>query len=116
MTYGKDLEYTGPTYQSMKVEGSKVILTFSHQANGLKSNSKYGYINGFAVAGADQKFHWAKATILNNNTVVVSSDEVRTPVAVRYGWADNPDDLNLYNSENLPANPFRTDSWPGITK
>ena len=116
MTYGKDLEYTGPTYESMKVEGSKVILTFSHPANGLKSNSKYGYINGFAVAGADQKFHWAKATILNNNTVVVSSDEVRTPVAVRYGWADNPDDLNLYNSENLPANPFRTDSWPGITK
>jgi sialate O-acetylesterase len=116
MTYGKDLEYTGPTYQSMKVEGSNVILTFSHPANGLKANSKYGYVNGFTIAGADQKFHWAKATILNNNTVVVSSDEVKTPVAIRYGWADNPDDLNLYNSENLPANPFRTDSWPGITK
>jgi sialate O-acetylesterase len=48
--------------------------------------------------------------------VIISSDEVATPVAVRYGWGNNPDDLNLYNSVDLPANPFRTDTWEGITK
>ena len=53
---------------------------------------------------------------MNENTVVVSSEAVENPAAVRYGWADNPDDLNLYNVEGLPANPFRTDSRPGITK
>ena len=58
----------------------------------------------------------AKATITESNTVLVSSDEVENPEVVRYGWADNPDDLNLYNSEELPANPFRTDTRPGVTK
>lgn len=116
ITYGKELEYTGPTYESMKVEGSKAIISFSHSAEGLKVKNKYGYVNGFAVAGADQVFHWAKATVTGKNTVVISSDEVKTPVAVRYGWAYNPDDLNLYNSADLPANPFRTDTWEGITK
>lgn len=116
LTYGKELEYTGPTYESMKVEGSKVMISFSHSAEGLKVKNKYGYVNGFAVAGADQVFHWAKATVAGKNTVVLSSDEVATPVAVRYGWAYNPDDLNLYNSVDLPANPFRTDTWEGITK
>jgi sialate O-acetylesterase len=116
LTYGKDLEYTGPTYESMKVEGSKATISFSHSAEGLKAKNKYGYVNGFAVAGADHVFHWAKAVVTDKNTVVISSDEVKTPVAVRYGWANNPDDLNLYNSVDLPANPFRTDTWEGITK
>ena len=116
LTYGKELEYTGPTYESMKVEGSKAIISFSHSAEGLKAKNKYGYVNGFAVAGADHVFHWAKAVVTDKNTVVISSDEVKTPVAVRYGWAYNPDDLNLYNSVDLPANPFRTDNWEGITK
>jgi sialate O-acetylesterase len=116
MTYGKEPEYAGPTYESMKVEGSKVILTFSYTADGLKVNNKYDYVNGFTIAGADQKFHWAKASVTGKNTVVLSSDEVKVPVAVRYGWADNPDDLNLYNSVDLPANPFRTDTWKGITE
>ena len=115
-TYGKDIVYTGPTYQSMKVDGAKVTVTFNNTGSGLKVISKYGYINGFTIAGADHKFHWAKATLVNNNTIVISSDEVSSPVAIRYGWADNPDDLNLFNSENLPANPFRTDSWKGITE
>jgi len=116
LTYGKELEYTGPTYESMKVEGSKATISFSHSAEGLKAKNKYGYVNGFAVAGADHVFHWAKAVVTDKNTVVISSDEVKTPVAVRYGWAYNPDDLNLYNSVDLPANPFRTDTWEGITK
>jgi sialate O-acetylesterase len=115
-TYGKDIVYTGPTYQNMKINGAKVTATFSNIGSGLKANDKYGYINGFAVAGSDHKFHWAKATLGSNNTIIISSDEVSSPVAVRYGWADNPDDLNLYNSENLPVNPFRTDSWKGITE
>ena len=115
ITYGKDVVYTGPTYKSMKVDGKNVILMFSNIGTGLKINNKYDYINGFAIAGTDQKFHWAKAVLLNENSVAIHSDEVQSPVAIRYGWADNPDDLNLFNKEGLPANPFRTDDWPGIT-
>lgn len=116
LTYGKELVCTGPTFQNMKTDGSKVIVTFSNTGSGLKVNNKYGYINGFAVAGNDRKFHWAKAIQLDKTSVAIYSEEVKNPVAVRYGWADNPDDLNLYNSESLPANPFRTDTWPGITQ
>lgn len=116
MTYRKDVVYTGPTYESMKVDGKNVIVKFSNTGSGLKVNNKYGYINRLAIAGADKKFHWAKAVVMSDNSVVLYSDEVQSPVAVRYGWADNPDDLNLYNKEGLPANPFRTDDWPGITK
>jgi sialate O-acetylesterase len=116
MTYGKDIVYTGPTYESMKVNGRQVTVNFNHTGTGLKVKSKYGYINGFSIAGSDKKFHWAKASLMNDNSVVLYSDAVALPVAVRYGWADNPDDLNLYNSGKLPANPFRTDDWPGITK
>jgi sialate O-acetylesterase len=63
------------------------------------------------VAGADRKFVWAKAWLAPGNKVVVSSPLVQDPVAVRYAWADNPDDANLYNIEGLPASPFRTDDW-----
>jgi sialate O-acetylesterase len=67
----------------------------------------------FAIAGADRKFTWAEAHI-DGETIVVSSAQVKSPLAVRYAWADNPE-VNLYNSVNLPASPFRTDDWPGIT-
>ena len=77
----------------------------------LVSKDKYGYVRGFAVAGADNKFHWAKAYI-KNNTVIVYCKEVAHPVAVRYAWSDNPGETDLYNSRNLPAVPFRTDSLP----
>jgi sialate O-acetylesterase len=116
VAYRKDILCAGPTYQSMKTDGSKVNVSFSNTGSGLKVNNKYGYINGFSLAGADGKFFWAEGTLLNNNTVVLHSKDVQAPVAVRYGWADNPDDLNLYNSEGLPAIPFRTDDWPGITQ
>ena len=114
VAYGKDLVYSGPVYQSMKVEGNKVVLTFTNTGSGLITKDKYGYVKGFAIAGADKKFVWAKAQI-EGNTVVVYSESVSSPVAVRYAWASNPDDASLYNKEQIPASPFRTDSWPGIT-
>ena len=108
VAYGEDVVYSGPQYESMRVEGNKVRLSFSHVGGGLVAKDKYGYLRGFAVAGADRKFVWARATI-EGDAVVVYSDEVPRPVAVRYGWADNPDDVNLYNAAGLPASPFRTD-------
>jgi sialate O-acetylesterase len=115
IAYGKDIVYTGPTYESMKVEGNKVYIKLSNTGSGLEVRDPYGYLKGFTVAGKDKKFYWAKAQKIDDNTVVVHSDKVSTPVAVRYGWADNPHDLNLYNQEGLPANPFRSDEWQGIT-
>ncbi len=114
VAYGKDTVYSGPMYQSMAVEGDKVRLRFSHTGSGLITKDKYGYIRGFEIAGADKKFHWAKA-YLAGNEVVVYGEEVKNPVAVRYAWANNPGPLDLYNQEGLPASPFRTDTWPGIT-
>jgi len=116
VAYGENLVYTGPTYQGMKIEKNRIFLTFDHTGKGLQANNKYGYVNGFTMATKDGAFKWAKATILNTNTVMLTSEEVENPAEVRYGWADNPDDLNLYNSEGLPANPFRTDARPGKTK
>lgn len=115
-TYGKNIVHSGPMYQSVQFDGNKAIISFTETGSGLMVKDKYGYVNGFSIAGADHKFVWAKAFLTPDNKVVVSSDEVKNPVAVRYGWANNPDDLNLYNKEGLPANPFRTDDWPGITQ
>ncbi|MND76574.1 hypothetical protein D3C80_682220 [compost metagenome] len=70
-------------------------------------------LKGFAIAGSDQKFYWATAAI-KGDFIEVSSAKVSNPVAVRYGWADNPD-CNLYNKNGLPASPFRTDSFEGLT-
>ncbi|HKR23012.1 MAG TPA: hypothetical protein VJS17_10475, partial [Pyrinomonadaceae bacterium] len=81
-------------------------------AAGMKTNDG-GPVKGFAIAGADRKFVWADARI-EGDTIVVSSPQVTKPVAVRYGWGDNPL-VNLYNKAALPASPFRTDDWPGIT-
>jgi len=116
VAYGKEILCSGPTFNSMHLTGNKVTVNFDNTGSGLRVNNKYGYINGFSLAGADGKFFWAQGTLLNNNTVILQSKEVSTPVAVRYGWADNPNDLNLYNSEGLPANPFRTDNLSGITE
>ena len=104
-----------PTYESMEVNKNVVHVKFNETGKGLIVKNKYGYVNGFTVAGADKKFHWAKAYLKDNNTVVVVCDAVAIPIAVRYAWANNPDDVNLYNSDGLPADPFRTDDWPGIT-
>ena len=111
-TYGEKIEYSGPDYKSMKIEGSKIRLTFAHLGGGLatKGDEK---LTGFAIAGDDHKFVWADAKI-EGNTVVVSASSVANPVAVRYAWHINPV-CNLYNKAGLPASPFRTDTWPGIT-
>lgn len=116
IAYNQNVENLGPVYQDIKITGNKAEITFSHVAAGLMAKDKYGYVKGFTIAGADHKFVWAKATITGANTVLVSSPEVPVPVAVRYGWANNPNDANLYNSEGLPTDPFRTDKWKGITE
>jgi len=112
IAYGQDITYSGPVYQSMKVEDGKIRLTFDHVGDGLVAKGG-GALKGFAIAGKDKKFVWADAAI-DGKTVVVSSDKVNDPVAVRYDWADNPDG-NLTNKADLPASPFRTDDWPGVT-
>jgi sialate O-acetylesterase len=106
--YGKDIVYSSPLYDSMKVEDGKVRLSFKHAGSGLEAKGEK--LVGFSIAGEDRTFVWADAKI-DGKTVVVSSDKVAKPVAVRYAWADNPD-CNLYNKEGLPASPFRTDDWP----
>jgi sialate O-acetylesterase len=104
LTYKQPIEYSGPRYRSMKIEGDAVRLTFDHAAG---MTAKGGTLQGFAIAGADKKFVWADAKI-EGNTVVVSSPQVKQPAAVRYAWANNPV-ANLYNAAGLPALPFRTD-------
>ncbi len=116
IAYGKDIIADGPMYQSHDVEDGKIIITFDHIGEGLVNQNKYGYVPGFSIAGEDQVFHWAKAEIISTNQIVVYASEVSNPVAVRYGWADNPEDLSIYNSAGLPTNPFRTDTWKGITE
>lgn len=110
--YGRKLEYSGPTLRGMKVEGARARLSFDHAEGGLVAGGG-GRLAGFAVAGDDGRFFWADANI-EGDTVVVSSPEVKHPVAVRYGWADNPD-CNLYNRAGLPASPFRTDDYAAGT-
>ncbi|HCV42588.1 MAG TPA: sialate O-acetylesterase, partial [Bacteroidetes bacterium] len=110
IAYGdEDVIASGPLYESMRIDGQKVILTFSNIGGGLISKGN-AELQCFAVAGADRKFDWANARI-EGNSVVIWSDKVLNPVAVRYAWADNPDGANLYNVEGLPASPFRTDDW-----
>ena len=113
--YGESVVYNGPVYTSMKTEGNKAAISFTDIGSGLIAHDKYGYIKGFEIAGADKKFHYAKAYI-SGNIVVVYSDSVNAPVAVRYGWADNNLEDNLFNKEGFPAAPFRTDDWKGITE
>lgn len=115
VTYNKNIVYTGPVYSSMEKKGNKIVLHFTNTGTGLWAKDRYKYLKGFAIAGNDQRFVWAKA-VIEGNTVVVSCDAVPDPVAVRYAWGNNPDDANFYNMEGLPASPFRTDNWKGITK
>jgi len=105
LAYGEKIEYSGPLYQGVKIDGNRVIISFTHIGSGLMA--KDGELKGFTIAGADKKFLPAKAEIAGD-TVVVSSGGVPAPVAVRYGWANAPE-VNLYNKEGLPASPFRTE-------
>lgn len=111
----KGIVYSGPMFESFKVDGNKVEVSFNHVGSGLATSNKYGYLCGFALAGSDSVYHYAQAEIIGSNKVMVYSDQVKEPVAVRYAWANNPDQASLCNKEGLPANPFRTDKWPGVT-
>ncbi|QDV34455.1 sialate O-acetylesterase [Tautonia plasticadhaerens] len=112
LAYGQDVCYSGPTLKEAKFEDGKAILTFDHTCGGLVA--KDGSLTGFTVAGADKKFVDAEAEIVSEDTIEVSSPEVDRPASVRFGWANFPV-VNLWNEGGLPASPFRTDNWPGVT-
>ncbi|MGD1000529.1 MAG: sialate O-acetylesterase [Candidatus Brocadiia bacterium] len=119
-TYGKKIAFSGPLCKSVAVEGDKIRIAFDHAGGGLIAGEKKGLapvqeakdgkLKWFAIAGKDKVWYWADA-VIDGQTVLVSSDKVPEPVAVRYAFAMNPEGANLYNKEGLPASPFRTDSW-----
>ncbi len=109
-TYGRDVAPSGPLYDSFAQEGVAIRVRFRHAA-GLTARG--GPPTGFAITADDHRWHWAEARI-DGEAIVVRSPDVASPVAVRYGWANNPS-CNLYNADGLPASPFRTDDWPGVT-
>ncbi len=132
--YGKAIPFSGPVYDSMKVESGKAILSFLHTDGGLTAkplpetdvvssltnetatlvrNSPNSQLEGFAICGEDRNWTWSDAKIDGDN-VIVWSDKVPSPLAVRYAWADNPT-CNLTNGSGLPASPFRTDDFPPVT-
>lgn len=133
--YGKSIPCASPLYKSMKIEGDKIRLSFTDAEEGLAAkdlpatyimktqdgssaplvrNSPRSQLEGFAICGEDKKWVWADAKI-DGDTVLVWSDQVPAPIAVRYAWADNPT-CNLYSKAGIPASPFRTDDFPGITR
>ncbi len=109
VAYGASVVASGPTYRSHTVHGDSVTVAFSNTSGGLVTHGAAD-VGGFAIAGADRHFVWANAKVAGTH-VVVWSDAVKHPVAVRYAWANNPDRANLFNGEGLPAAPFRTDRW-----
>ena len=114
-TYNKGNVFTGPTFLSQKIEGNKIVISFTNTGSGLMAKDVYGYLKGFEIAGADKKFYYAKA-LIEGDKVLVFQDGVTAPVAVRYSWADDAGESNFFNKEGLPAAPFRTDKWKGITE
>lgn len=137
LTYDQKIPYSGPEYAGVKFDGNKAIVSFKHVEGGLVAkkfvptltkqtkngeasawrvdpDAKDVELVGFTICGKDQKFHSAKA-VIQGSDVIVSSPDVPEPVAVRYGWADHPI-CGLFNAAGLPASPFRTDTFPGITQ
>ena len=105
LAYGEeDLVYSGPVVDSVTAADGRLLLSFAHAGSGL--DARGGPLRGFAVAGADGAFAWAEAEILGNDRIAVRSEAVPRPLLVRYAWADNPADANLYNREGLPSSPF----------
>ena len=113
MVYKQNVIASGPVYKNYRKEGNRIRISFTSTGSGLSINDGKE-LTGFSIAGKNKKFYWAKATI-KGNEVIVLCDKVAEPIAVRYAWADNPV-CNLINSEALPAVPFRTDNWKGITQ
>jgi len=111
--YGREIVYSSPLYKSSQVQDGSIKVTFEHVGTGLKARDG-GPLKRFEIAGADRVWHWAEAKIDGSDSVIVSSSEVKQPVAVRYAWASNPEGANLMNSEDLPASVFRTDDWEDV--
>lgn len=109
VAYGENIIYSGPIYKSMKIDGNKIILSFTNVGSGLvaKPGSE---LKGFEICGKNDVYFAAKAKIQNNH-IVLWCNEVTSPVAARYAWANNPEGVNLYNKEGLPASPFRTNDY-----
>lgn len=105
--YHENIVASGPLFKLASLKGNKMFIAFTNTDSGLMTNDG-NYPSEFAIAGADKKFVWANAKI-EGNTVIAWSEDVITPMYIRYGWADNPVNPNLYNKEGLPASPFRTD-------
>ena len=111
--YGQKGVFGGPIYKAHQIKGKQIILTFDPIGGGLTTPNN-AVLKGFEIAGNDKVFYSAKAFI-KDNKIIVSSDEVLNPLAVRYGWADDDTEINLFNKEKFPASPFRTDNWELIT-
>jgi sialate O-acetylesterase len=116
--YGETVEFSGPVYKKMFIDGDRCWILFDHVGDGLLSKEG-GALKGFSISGIDKVFVEAEASI-DGNQIIVWNEQIAQPVAVRYAWANHPGGANLYNQSgdtlNLPAPPFRTDTWPGITK
>ena len=110
VAYGESLVHSGPIYRAARFKDGKAYVDFEPQRSTLAVWGGGDAVQGFELAGADRRFHPAQATV-RGDVVVVSSDAVAQPQAVRYAWRDNPENANLGNQENLPASPFRSDAW-----
>jgi sialate O-acetylesterase len=111
--YQKNVVYSGPMYKSMKIEGNKVIISFTNVGGGLLV--KNAPLKGFEIAGLGQQFFPAVATI-EGDQVILQNENIKIPAAVRFGWKDDAGEDNLFNKEGFPAAPFRTDKWKGVTE
>jgi len=113
--YNKRMIDSGPVFKSMKIAGDKVVVSFENIGSGLTTADRSGNVRGFEIAGSDQIFYEATG-IIQGNKVVLSSERVGSPVAVRFGWIGDASANNLFNKEGFPAVPFRSDDWKTITK
>jgi sialate O-acetylesterase len=116
MVYAKDITFSGPVLEKAEPAGDQMKLTFSQVGVGLKVKGDYGYLMGFEVSADNEHFEFAKAEVIDEKTILVWSDKVQHPVHVRYAWKNFPGEANLFNSEDLPASPFRTGDWNWITE
>jgi sialate O-acetylesterase len=113
-SYGGRAQAGGPMLISRRIVGSRIELRFANAAQGLVV--KGGRLKGFTIADGSRKFREAEAHLKDRRTVIVGNADIHRPCAVRFGWVDNPEEDNLFNSAGLPASPFRTDSWPRLTE
>lgn len=114
--YGQsDLTYSGPLYREAEIQGNQMNIDFEYIGSGLMAGKGKSTLDGFEIAGKNKQFYPAKA-VISGEQVIVSSPKVAIPASVRYAWTNNPEKANLYNKEGLPASPFRTDTWPLVSK